>query len=146
MATRSTHASIRRSLFLAASAAAFALTACGSVNTTSTRESGPTPSTIPSFEQINDLFTDIFLHVRDVREGRTPSGLRTAQVDVANDGFSTRHFAYKFVWSDASGMNIESQTSTWQNAAVASGTRITISSVAPNSSAANFSLQVRSND
>lgn len=146
MATPSTHASIRRSLFLAASAAALALAACGSVNTTSTRQSGPTPSTVPSFEQINDLFTDIFLHVRDVREGHAPSGLRTAQVDVANDGFTTRHFAYKFTWSDGSGMNIESQTSTWQNAAVASGTRITISSVAPNSSAANFSLQVRSSD
>lgn len=141
-----TQLATQSSRWLPACAAAILLGACGSVNTTSTRESGPTPSTVPAYKQINDLFTDIFLHVRDVREGRTPSGLRNAQVDVANDGFTTRHFAYKFIWSDASGMNIDSQTSIWQNAAVASGTRITISSVAPNASAANFSLQVRRSD
>ncbi len=122
------------------------LAGCGTVNTTTTKPIGPSASTVKNFQQINDLFTDIFLHVRDVREGRTPSGLRNAQVDVANDGFSTRHFAYRFDWKDESGMVIASQTSVWDNTSVTAGTRITISSVAPNASATDFSLQVRRSD
>ncbi len=138
--------SARRAL-LALAAAALATTAgCGSVNTTSTREAGPSASTVKNYKQINDLFTDIFLHVRDVREGRTPTGLLTAQVDVANDGFSTRHFAYRFDWKDSRGMVIQSQTSVWENAAVASGTRISLSTVAPNREATDFSIQVRRSD
>ncbi len=138
--------SARRALLALATAALATSAGCGSVNTTSTREAGSSASTVKNYKQINDLFTDIFLHVRDVREGRTPSGLLSAQVDVANDGFTTRHFAYRFDWKDTRGMVIQSQTSVWENAAVDSGTRITLSAIAPNRDATDFSIQVRRSD
>lgn len=115
---------------------------CGTVNTTTTRES-PSADSVGTKSQINDLFTEIFLHVRDVRIFPTKSGVLQAQVDVANDGFSTRGFSYLFTWLDERGNPMQGPMSVWKTATVAAGGSITISSVAPGPSGRDFSIQVR---
>ena len=121
----------------------FFVGACGSVNTVSTRTTTPTDQVDDLKLQINDLLTDIFLHCRGVRLFRAPSGVMQAQVDVANDDFRTRRFAYKFTWLDSRGNTITSSLSTWKSASVTSGASITIQSIAPNLDATDFTLQVR---
>ncbi|MCH2161984.1 MAG: YcfL family protein [Phycisphaerales bacterium] len=117
--------------------------ACGSVNTVSTRTTPANDQVDDLKLQINDLLTSIFLKCRDVRVFRTPGGSLEAQVDVANDDFRQRNFAYKFTWMDARGNMIHSSMSVWKPASVASGASITISSIAPTSAATDFTLQVR---
>ena len=116
---------------------------CGTVNTISTRTTPASDQVTNLKVQINDLLTDIFLKCTDVRVFRTPGGSLEAQVDVANDDFRQRRFAYRFSWLDARGNTIASTMSVWKPASVASGGSITISSVAPTSDATDFTLQVR---
>ena len=106
-----------------------ALTGCGTVNTVSTRTT-PSQDSVEYRRQINDLFTEIFLHARDVRLSRTKGGVLEAQVDVANDSRSTRGFSYRFAWLNERGSVIESPMSVWKAARVPAGGSIMISSVA----------------
>lgn len=123
-------------------AAVLAAAGCGTVNTTSTRTE-PATDSIATRTQINDLFNQIFLHVRDVRMFPAKSGVLQAQIDVANDGFETRGFSYLVTWLDASGNTLPGPSSTWKTARVAAGGSITITSVAPGPEATDFSIQVR---
>ena len=123
--------------------AAIALGGCGSVNTVSTRTTATTDSVEPLRKQINDVLTDFFLHCTDVRLSRTQGGPLQAQVDVANDDFRYRRFAYRFTWMDPNGNTIASPISVWKSASIASGGSKTLMSVAPNDIAADFSLEIR---
>lgn len=115
---------------------------CGTVNTVSTRTARSQDS-IPAHTRVNDLLTQVFLHARDVRLFRTEGGILEAQVDVANDDFRTRGFSYRFDWLNERGSVIESPMAVWKTARVPAGGATTISSVAPDMSATDFSLQVR---
>jgi hypothetical protein len=134
-----------QSRFLLLVLAIAGLTACGTVNTTSTRQA-PSADSVGAKTQVNDAFTQIFLHVRDVRLFPAKSGVLQAQVDVANDGFSTRGFSYLFTWLDGRGNPMQGPMSVWKTASVAAGGSITISSVAPGPDAEDFSIQVRRAD
>jgi uncharacterized protein YcfL len=76
----------------------------------------------------------------------TKGGPLEVQVDVENNGFSYRTFAYRFDWVDANGSVIPSMTSQWKSTNVPSGGSTVIRSVAPNESATDFRLQVRRAD
>lgn len=115
---------------------------CGTVNTTSTRQT-PAENEVSSRTQVNDLFSQIFLRARNVRLFPAPSGNMQAQIDVANDGFTTQSFAYQFQWLDASGNIVPYGTTTWQRKSVPAGGSTSISSVAPVPQAVDFSLQLR---
>ncbi len=118
------------------------LSGCGTVNSVSTR--GTTASTsVPYTQQINDALSGLFLKAKDVRLVRTPGDVLKAQVDIANDGLSTRHFSYKFDWLDQVGSTIDSKLSTWQQKEIAAGGMDTITAVAPTPQATDFRLQVR---
>ena len=134
-----------RSIFTATFLAStlFLAGGCGTVNTVSTRTTPANDQVDDLKIQINDLLTDFFLKCTDVRMFRTPGGSLEAQVDVANDDFRQRRFAYRFSWLDPRGNTIASTMSVWKPASVASGGSITISSVAPTSDATDFTLQVR---
>jgi uncharacterized protein YcfL len=92
---------------------------------------------------VNALLQQIFLTAKEVRMNRTPGGPMEVQVDVENNGFDYKTFAYRFDWVDASGNVIESQTSVWKATNVPSGGSTVIRSVAPTDTAADFRLQVR---
>ena len=128
-----------------ASFAGAVLAACGTVNTTSTR-TGPADSAVPAHTQVNDLLQQIFLTAKEVRMNRTKGGPMEVQVDVENNGFQYRSFAYRFDWVDASGNVIASQQSQWKSTNVPSGGSTVIRSVAPTDDAKDFRLQVRRAD
>ncbi len=119
------------------------LTGCGSVNTVSTRTAPAEDSLSHVNVQVNDVLTDIFLHSTDVRMFRTRGGPYEAQVDVANDGFTQRNFAYRFSWLSPAGNVVPSQMSTWKSASIPSGGASTIRSIAPNDTASDFRLEIR---
>lgn len=115
---------------------------CGTVNTTTTRQA-PSEDQVDTRTQVNDLFTQIFLKATDVRMFPTKGGPLQTQVDVANDGFRTRSFSYRFEWLDARGNVIPSSIYTWKATSVPAGGSIMISSVAPSEAATDFKLQLR---
>lgn len=130
---------------LPALAALCAVAGCGTVNTTSTRTE-PAKTAVPAQTRVNDLLTEIFLSCKEVRMQPTKGGPLEVQVDVENNGFSYRTFAYRFDWVDANGSVIPSMTSQWKSTNVPSGGSTVIRSVAPNESATDFRLQVRRAD
>lgn len=120
---------------------------CGTVNTVSTRTTQPTDTLHDTRTQINDLLTEIFLHCTGVRMYTSePTGHLEAQIDVANDGFSTRSFAWKIVWLDASGNTIPSVTNVWEGTSLSAGASITLTSFAPRPTATDFTFQLRRSD
>ncbi|MCH2136497.1 MAG: DUF1425 domain-containing protein [Phycisphaerales bacterium] len=120
---------------------------CGTVNTVSTRTTKPADTVHTAHKGINDLLTEIFLHCTDVRLFRSePSGHLKVQIDVANDGFSTRTFAWKIVWLDAAGNTIESITNVWEGTSVVAGASVTLTSLAPRANATDFVFQLRRSD
>jgi len=137
---------VRAVLVLAAAAVTSqAMSGCGSVNTTTSRE-GPSPSASPVQTRVNDLLSEIFLSAKEVRMARNSQGLMEVQVDVENNGFRYRSFSYRFDWVDARGMVIESQTSVWKTTNVPDGGSTVIRSIGPSEAATDFKLQVRRSD
>lgn len=130
---------------LAVLAALCPFAGCGTVNTTSTRTE-PAKTAVPAQTRVNDLLTEIFLSCKEVRMQPTKGGPLEVQVDVENNGFAYRTFAYRFDWVDANGSVIPSMTSQWKSTNVPSGGSTVIRSVAPNESATDFRLQVRRAD
>ena len=130
---------------LAVLAALCPIAGCGTVNTTSTRTE-PAKTAVTAQTRVNDLLTEIFLSCKEVRMHPTKGGPLEVQVDVENNGFSYRTFAYRFDWVDANGSVIPSMTSQWKSTNVPSGGSTVIRSVAPNESATDFRLQVRRAD
>ena len=122
---------------------ALAAGGCGSVNTVSTRTTPAADSVEPLRKQINDVLTDVFLHCTEVRVPPTRGGPLQAQVDVANDDFRYRRFTFRFTWMDPKGNTIASPMSVWKPASIASGATKTMTSIAPNDTATDFSLEVR---
>lgn len=118
---------------------------CGTVNTTRTR-AAPSEDAVPKVVEVNDLLTHVFLKATEVRLSPARSGVLQAQVDVANDGFSTRSFSYLFEWLDAHGSVMPSAISTWKAASVPAGGTVMITSVAPSADATDFRLQIRRGD
>ena len=135
---------MNRPLAIAAAVASL-LAACGTVNTTSTR-SAPADSAVEARTRVNDLLQQIFLTAKEVRMNRTKGGPMEVQVDVENNGFMYRTFAYRFDWVDAAGNVIASQTSVWKSTNVPSGGSTVIRSVAPTDDATDFRLQIRRAD
>ena len=130
---------------LPALAALCTIAGCGTVNTTSTRTE-PAKTAVPAHTRVNDLLSQIFLSCKEVRMQPTKGGPLEVQVDVENNGFSYRSFAYRFDWVDANGSVIPSMTSQWKSTNVPSGGSTVIRSVAPSESATDFRLQVRRAD
>ena len=126
-------------------AALCAIAGCGTVNTTSTRTE-PAKTAVTAQTRVNDLLPQMFLSCKEVRMQPTKGGPLEVQVDVENNGFSYRTFAYRFDWVDANGSIIPSMTSQWKSTNVPSGGSTVIRSVAPNESATDFRLQVRRAD
>jgi uncharacterized protein YcfL len=118
------------------------LAACGTVNTTETRD-GRGADAIPVHQDINDVLSSLAIHATEVRLFENKAGTMEAQVDVANDGFRTRRFAYRFDWLDERGNVIPAQNAVWRSASVPSGGSTVIRSTALTPDAVDFRLQVR---
>lgn len=126
---------------------ALLLPACGSVNTISSRTAAPSDELSDMRTQINDVLTQIFLHCTGASVFRSePSGLLKAQIVVANDGFTDRTFAWRTVWLDARGNQIESHTNVWEGTSVPTGASVTLTSLAPTLTATDFTFELRRSD
>ena len=133
----------RSSLIPALAGACLLLTACGSVNTTGTRTERRGVDSVVVRQDINDLLSSLAIKTREVRLYRNDSGTLEAQVDMANDGFRTRRFSYRFEWLDERGNVIPNQNTAWKAGSIASGGFLMISSTALTPEADDFRLQVR---
>jgi uncharacterized protein YcfL len=132
----------RRTVRAACLAGAVLLAGCGTVNTTTTRP-GPGDDAVAVRRDINDALSHLAIHATEVRLFENAAGTLEAQVDVANDGFRTRRFAYRFDWLDERGNVIPARNAIWKNASIPAGGSAVISSTALTPEAADFRLQVR---
>jgi hypothetical protein len=97
--------------------------------------------------RVNDVLTQIFLHCTSASVFPSkPSGLLKAQIVVANNGFTDRTFAWKTVWLDARGNQIESHTNVWEGTSVPTGGTVTLTSLAPTLDATDFTFELRRSD
>ena len=129
---------------LACLIAAIFLGGCGTVNTTSTRTEPALDEVTDTKVQINDLLTEFFLRCQSVRLYRSqPSGLLESLIVVANDGFTTRTFAWNLTWFDEAGNLINSKTDVWRATSVPAGGTITLTDLAPKPSAVDFTFELR---
>lgn len=119
-----------------------AVSACGTVNTTETRPV-PGDDAVAVRQDINDALTNLAIHATEVRLFENASGTLEAQLDIANNGFRTRRFAYRFDWLDERGNVLQSANATWRSATVPAGGSTVIRSTALTPEAADFRLQVR---
>jgi uncharacterized protein YcfL len=118
------------------------LSGCGTVNTTQTRAQQGEDA-IPVREDVNDALSRLAIHATEVRLFENAGGTLEAQVDIANDGFRTRRFAYRFDWLDARGNIIPASNAVWRSSSIAAGGSAVISSTALTPQATDFRLQVR---
>ncbi len=134
------------SVVLLSASLGLALSACGSVNTINTRMDPTATTAIAKRQQVNDFIDSIWISCTEVRMVKSKSGALEAQLDIANNDFRTRRFGYRFVWVDANGSVILSQTSSWEVCAIPSGGSSMIHAVAPASEATDFRLEIRAQD
>jgi uncharacterized protein YcfL len=118
------------------------LGACGTVNTSETRP-GPGDDAVEVRRDINDALSNLAIYATETRLFENRAGTMEAQVDIANNGFRTRRFAYRFDWLDERGNVIAAQNSVWRTASIAAGGSAVIRSTALTPEAVDFRLQVR---
>lgn len=131
-----------RAGFLGLSLGAGTLAGCGTVNTAESRRGGGEDA-VNVRQDINDALSFLAIHATEVRIFENKGGTMEAQVDIANDGFRTRRFAYRFDWMDARGNIIPSQNAVWETASIPAGGSAVIGSTALTPEAKDFRLQVR---
>lgn len=119
-----------------------AVSGCGTVNTAESRRGGGEDA-VKVRQDINDALSFLAIHSTEVRMFENRGGTMEAQVDIANDGFRTRRFAYRFDWMDARGNIIPSQNAVWETASIPAGGSAVIGSTALTPEAKDFRLQVR---
>ena len=97
---------------------------------------------VPDVVQVNDLDGDL-LHCRRVRLYRSqPSNLLEAQIVVANDGFD-ENVCLESAMARSGRQSHQFQTDVWRATSVPAGGSGTVTDLAPNASAADFSFELR---
>jgi uncharacterized protein YcfL len=75
-----------------------------------------------------------------VREGIVNGDMKRVAVDVYSDQLTTQRFSYRFDWSDAQGMPVQSATASLTSVTIKPKETITLTSVSPSPQAVQWRL------
>ncbi|MFZ9879954.1 MAG: DUF1425 domain-containing protein [Phycisphaerales bacterium] len=121
-------------------AACLALAGCNTANTT--RPMGPARAdgTVPYEQIVTNGWLKYKANIVGVREGTVNGDMKRVAVDVYSDQLTSQRFSYRFDWFDASGMPVQSATSSLTSVTIKPKETITLTSVSPAPAASQWRL------
>lgn len=117
-----------------------AVAACNTSNTVVPASTGGGPGQ-PGFQQVvTNGWLNYKANIVSVREGVVNGDMKRVAVDVYSDQLTTQRFSYRFDWSDAAGMPVQSATASLTSVTIKPKETITLTSVAPSPQAVQWRL------
>ncbi len=80
-----------------------------------------------------------------LNEGMTPGGFLQVQIELLNRKNSMQDFSYRFEWFDMNGMLVDTPTSVWIPRQIEGQETLSITAVAPTSTAKDFRVKFMEN-
>ena len=123
----------------------FVFTSCTTVNTVERATPIGTKQVIADKRVITDLTLNKKVSIVGMNEGMTPGGFLQVQIEVLNRKNSMQAFNYRFEWFDTNGMLIDTPTSVWIPRQIEGQETLTITAVAPTTTAKDFRVKFMEN-
>ena len=123
----------------------FVFTSCTTVNTVERATPIGTKQVIADKRVITDLTLNKKVSIVGMNEGMTQGGFLQVQIEVLNRKNSLQTFSYRFEWFDMNGMLIDTPTSVWIPRQIEGQETLTITAVAPTTTAKDFRVKFMEN-
>ena len=123
----------------------FVFTSCTTVNTVERAIPIRTKQVIADKRVITDSTLNKKVSIVGMNEGMTPGGFLQVQIEVLNRKNSMQTFSYRFEWFDMSGMLVDTPTSVWIPRQIEGQETLTITAVAPTTTAKDFRVKFMEN-
>ncbi len=123
----------------------FVFTSCTTVNTVERATPIGTKQVIADKRVITDLTLNKKVSIVGMNEGMTPGGFLQVQIEVLNRKNSMQTFSYRFEWFDMNGMLVDTPTSVWIPRQIEGQETLTITAVAPTTTAKDFRVKFMEN-
>jgi uncharacterized protein YcfL len=117
------------------------MVACNTVNSVVPVPNGRPGS--PGFQQVvTNGWLNYKANVTDVHEDIVNGDQKRVQVSVFSNQSSAQSFSYRFEWLTPGGMHVDSIGDSWQTQRIMPQETIILNSIAPNSTASTWRLQL----
>ena len=116
------------------------LAGCNTANTTMASGPANADGTVPFKQIVTNGWLNYKANIVSVREGTVNGDMKRVAVDVYSDQLTTQKFSYRFDWSDATGMPVQSSTASLTSVTIKPKETITLTSVAPSPQAVQWRL------
>lgn len=123
----------------------FVFTSCTTVNTVERATPIGTKQVIADKRVITDLTLNKKVSIVGMNEGITPGGFLQVQIEALNRKNSMQTFSYRFEWFDTNGMLVDTPTSVWIPRQIEGQETLTITAVAPTTTAKDFRVKFMEN-
>jgi len=123
----------------------FVFTSCTTVNTVERATPIGTKQMIADKRVITDDTLKRKVRIVGLNEGMTPGGFLQVQIEVLNQKNSMQAFSYRFEWFDMNGMLVDTPTSVWIPRQIEGQETLTITAVAPTTTAKDFRVKFLEN-
>ena len=123
----------------------FVFTSCTTVNTVERATPIGTKQVIADKRVITDSTLNKKVSIAGVNEGMTQGGFLQVQIEVLNQKNSMQSFSYRFEWFDMNGMLVDTPTSVWIPRQIEGQETLTITAVAPTTTAKDFRVKFMEN-
>ena len=120
-------------------------TSCTTVNTVERATPIGTKQMIADKRVITDDTLKRKVSIVGLNEGMTPGGFLQVQIEVLNQKNSMQAFSYRFEWFDMNGMLVDTPTSVWIPRQIEGQETLTITAVAPTTTAKDFRVKFMEN-
>jgi uncharacterized protein YcfL len=117
-----------------------ALAGCNTANTTMASGPANADGSVPFKQIVTNGWLNYKANIVSVREGIVNGDMKRVAVDVYSDQLTTQRFSYRFDWSDAQGMPVQSATASLTSVTIKPKETITLTSVAPSPQAVQWRL------
>ena len=132
-------------VFVSFLAGASVLTSCTTVNTVERETLVGTKQMVADKRVITDDTLKRKVSIVGVNESTTSGGFLQVQIEVLNQKNSMQTFSYRFEWFDMNGMLVDTPTSVWIPRQIEGQETLTITAVAPTTTAKDFRVKFMEN-
>ena len=123
----------------------FVFISCTTVNTVERATPIGTKQVIADKRVITDDTLKRKVSIVGMNEGMTPGGFLQVQIEALNRKNSMQAFSYRFEWFDMNGMLVDTPTSVWIPRQIEGQETLTITAVAPTTTAKDFRVKFMEN-
>src|SRR3990170_1878481 len=125
--------------------AMFVFSSCTTVNTVERATPLGTKQMVADKRVITDDTLKRKVSIVGVNESTTSGGFLQVQIEVLNQKNSMQDFSYRFEWFDMNGMLVNTPTSVWIPRQIEGQETLTITAVAPTTTAKDFRVKFMEN-